>query len=158
MPPCCASSATTRRSVAVGTARSQPRSERARVHADHRAVGVDERTAGEAARDLAIGLDVAVEAAARRRVDLGAEHADRAERGARGAPGPADREREVADREAGRARGTLAGVRPPPVTRSSGDVGARVAADDLGVAARRGCRRRSGMPDLGAIGGVEARA
>ena len=78
-------------------------------------------------------LDVAIERAAPRRADLGAEHADRAQRGARGAAGAADREREVADREAVELA-KRGGRQAAAADAQQRDVGAGIAADDLGVA------------------------
>src|SRR5205823_4227440 len=49
----------------VGTAQ-----QRARVHADHRAVLVDQRAARKTTRDLAIRFDVAIELAAPRRAEF----------------------------------------------------------------------------------------
>src|SRR4029079_7380110 len=64
--------------------------------------------------------------------DRGAEHADRAQRRAHAAPGPAEREREGADRqgaEVAQARTNEA----PAGHAEQRHVGARIAADDLGV-------------------------
>ena len=121
----------------VGAAQQRPR-----VHADHRAIGVDQRTAGEPARDLPIALDVAIELAAPRRLDLGAEHADRAQRRARGAAGTADREREVADRRAPSRLAELRRRQAAALDPEQRDVGPGIAADDLGVALVEACRRR----------------
>jgi hypothetical protein len=91
-----------------------------------------------------------------RRLDLGAEHADRAERCACGLAGAADRECEVADAE----RVELAERRRREGTAGHlehRDIGTGVAADDLGVSLIEAAIG-GGDADRGAIGSVEARA
>src|SRR5204862_5659461 len=83
------------------------------------------------------------------------DHADRSQRCARGPAGPTDREREIADgaaielAELGRREATA-------VDAQERDVGAGVAADDLGVALVEAtvC---GGKTYRGAVGGVKAR-
>jgi hypothetical protein len=94
---------------------------------------VDQRTTGEATRDLAIRLDVAIELAAGGRANVGAEHADRAQRGAGGAARPTECEREIADGEPVDVA-QLRGRKSAAGNAQQCDVSARIAADDFGVA------------------------
>ncbi len=118
------------------------------------AIGIDQRAAREPARDLPVRLEVAIERAPARGLDLGAEHADRPQGGSSGPAGAADGEREIADREpvelAERGRGE-----PAAGHAQDRDIGPRVTADDLGVALVD-VAIDAGDAHRGAIGDMEA--